>query len=120
MLAMVEPVDGNPFVFAGDRGAAIGERKLGILFRAACAAAGIEDGQLRDLRRTYATDLAANGVNPFHIRDALGHRSLAMTDKVYVRLAGGEVLGEELDRAAERRAARQADNVVPITKRRAS
>lgn len=54
-------------------------------FRKICDKARIADFQLRDLRRSHATLLLQNGVNPFVIKEVLGHRSLKST-LVYARV----------------------------------
>jgi len=66
-------------------------------------AAGLENGRLHDLKHTVGTYAGAAGLNAFAIRDLLGHRTLAMTNR-YV----------ERDANPLRRAAEQA--IAPIAR----
>ena len=99
LLQGLPRVNGSPHVFAGARnGAPVGYRKTRILFAEACAAAGLEDVRLHDLRRSVATNLAAAGMNAFTLRDVLGHKTLAMSNR-YVRTAS-DALTDAMERAA--------------------
>jgi integrase len=49
--------------------------------------AGIADARLHDLRHTAGTFAALAGANAFAVRDLLGHRTLAMTDRYVERAA---------------------------------
>ncbi|HVY60400.1 MAG TPA: site-specific integrase [Planctomycetota bacterium] len=60
--------------------------------------AGIENASLHDLRRTFASLLAADGVPATRIRDYLGHCSLATTEGYY--LARGVVEPKDVERLA--------------------
>ena len=86
-LSALPRVNGNPFVFAGARGAAVGYRKVRLVFARACEAAGIPDCRMHDLRRSVATTAAAHGVSVFMLRDLLGHKSATMANR-YARRAG--------------------------------
>ena len=115
LLATLPRVNGNPFVFSGARGAAIGYRKLRLVFASACEAAGIPDCRLHDIRRSVATTAAAHGVSVFLLRDLLNHKSSAMANR-YARRAGS-ALQEAVDASAERMAgmmAGRAAEVVPL------
>ena len=103
LLADLPRVAGNPNVFAGARGAAIGYRKFRALFAEAARAAGLEDVRLHDLRRSVATMAAANGVSVLMLRDLLGHKSATMANR-YARRAGS-ALQETVDASAARMAA---------------
>ncbi len=119
VLTELHEVNANPFVFAGARGAAVGYRRLAVEFRRACQAAGIEDARLHDLRRSVATTAAANGVSVLMLRDLLGHKTTAMSNR-YARRAGS-ALQETQDAVAERMAAMMGSNggkVVPLERRR--
>ena len=99
LLQALPRVNGCPCVFAGARnGAPVGYRKTRILFAEACAAAGLADVRLHDLRRSVATNLAAHGMNAFTLRDVLGHKTLAMSNR-YVRTAS-DALADAMERAA--------------------
>ena len=118
LLAELPKVNNNPFVFAGVRGVALGYRKLRIVFAEACAAAGIPDCRLHDLRRSVATTAAANGMSVFLLRDLLGHKSATMANR-YARRAGS-ALQDAVDANAERMAAMMAGKtaeVVPLRRR---
>ena len=103
LLVDLPRMNGNPFVFAGARGVALGYRKLRSVFAGACEAAGIEDVRLHDLRRSVATMAAANGLPVLLLRDLLGHKSAVMANR-YARRAGS-ALQVAVDASAERMAA---------------
>jgi len=69
---MIRRNDGAAF------GAGHQKRRMGI----ACERAGIERITFHGLRHTYASQLAMAGVPQAYIRDALGHRTLAMSDRI--------------------------------------
>ena len=112
-------VNGCPFVFAGaHNGAPVGYRKTRVVFAEACAAAGLSDVRLHDLRRSVATNLAAHGMNAFTLRDVLGHKTLAMSNR-YVRTAG-DALADAMERAASFAVgamAGESGEVVPMGRR---
>ena len=115
LLAGLPRVSGNPFVFAGARGAAIGYRKLRLVFASACEAAGIGNARLHDIRRSVATTAAASGLSVLLLRDLLNHKSVAMANR-YARRAGS-ALQETVDASAARMAAMmrgEAAEVVPL------
>ena len=49
--------------------------------------AKISDGRLHDLRHTFGTYAALAGANAFVVRDLLGHKTLAMTNRYVARAA---------------------------------
>ena len=60
ILSSIEPVDGNPYVFAGHRdGHPIGVKQLNQAHHRVCRAAKIEGLKLLDLRRTFLSDAIA-------------------------------------------------------------
>ena len=118
LLSGLAHVNGNPWVFAGGRGAAVTYRTTRRVFAAACEAAGLADVRLHDLRRSVATNLAAAGMNAYTLRDVLGHATLAMSNR-YVR-AAGDALADAMERAASHAAAAMAGTggeVVPMGRR---
>lgn len=61
-------------------GLGYGKSTLSRKFGEAVAAAGITGVTLRTLRHTFATRLKDAGVDPFTVRDLLGHASIQMTN----------------------------------------
>ena len=119
LLSRLPHVNGCPWVFAGARsGAPVTYRTTRNLFAAACEAAGLEGVRLHDLRRSVATNLAASGANAFVLRDALGHRTLAMSNR-YVQ-AASDALTDAMERAAAIASAamegKPGADVVPLRK----
>ena len=74
----------SPWVFAHKDGSRIGDIKKS--FAAACKRAGLEDFRVHDLRHTCAAWLVTAGVPLAEVRDLLGHKSIAMTER-YAHLA---------------------------------
>jgi integrase len=62
-------------------GAGCAKATLSKKFGAAAAAAGIEGVTLHTLRHTFATRLKDAGVDPFTVRDLLGHATIQMTNR---------------------------------------
>ena len=115
LLHRLPRVNGNAYVFAGGRGAAVTYKTTRRVFAEACDRAGLCDVRLHDLRRSVATGLAASGLGVFAIRDVLGHSTLAMSNR-YVRMAG-DALTVATERAAALTAAAmagQGGEVVPM------
>jgi integrase len=72
--------------------------------------AGIEDARLHDLRHTYGTYAALSGANAFAVRDLLGHKTLAMTNRYVERAA--DMVRATVDSVSGRvAAAMKPDNV---------
>ena len=59
-------------------------------FHQCAASAGLSDVRIHDLRRTYITRAAINGVETHVLRDMLGHKTAAMADR-YIRAIGKPV-----------------------------
>jgi integrase len=70
---------GSPWVFAHADGTRIGDVKRA--FVSACRRAGIADFRVHDLRHTCAAWLVSAGVPLVEVRDLLGHKSIAMTER---------------------------------------
>jgi integrase len=107
----------GPFVIAG---AKTGEpyKNMSRAWGVARKYAGLDDVRLHDLRHSYASLCAANGVSLQMIGKLLGHRVVATTQR-YAHLARDHVattndqIGAVMTRAIESRPAR-ADNVVKL------
>ena len=88
LLAGLPRADGAPWVFS--KGANDGPVKRDAMekawqrIRINC---GFEDARLHDLRHTVGTVAGQGGANAFMVRDMLGHKSLAMTDRYVNRAA---------------------------------
>lgn len=70
------------YVAATDNGRPLTRNVLGNAWRAAVAAAGVQDAQLRDVRAKAATDAEEMGIDP---QALLGHASRKMSER-YLRL----------------------------------
>ena len=112
LLASLPRMNGNPFVFVGERRDALPYWTVQRRFAAACDAAGIADARLHDIRRTVATDAAAHGVSVFMLRDLLGHKTVAMANR-YARRAA-TALQETQDATAARMAAMMAGSEADV------
>ncbi len=86
-------------MFAGAKsGTAVGYKLTRAVFAEAVKGAGLADVRLHDLRRSLATRLAGAGVNSYILRDVLGHKTLAMSNR-YVRQAS-DALAEAVEKGA--------------------
>ena len=50
-------------------------------WRAVCELAGPEDFHFHDLRHTYCSNLMLSGVDLKDVKEIIGHKDLAMTDR---------------------------------------
>jgi integrase len=54
-------------------------RSLREAFDKAIDKAGLQDFHFHDLRHTFATRLVQNGVDPYKVKELLGHKTITMT-----------------------------------------
>lgn len=81
--------DRKTYVVAGKNGdAPLSRTAAEKLWAKLRAKAGIPDGRLHDIRHTVGTYAAMSGANAFVVRDLLGHKTLAMTNRYVERAAG--------------------------------
>jgi integrase len=90
-------------------------RALQTAWEAVRGRAKLEDARFHDLRHSYGTFAGASGANAFLVRDAMGHKTLAMTG----RYVGKDVdpMRQLVDRVADRVAGALGGNdavVVPV------
>ena len=78
------------------------------------AVAGFDDVRFHDLRHTVATYAGQTGANAFLVRDALGHKTLAMAGRYVNRDA--DPLRRLADQVADRISAALAGGSAPIVK----
>ncbi|PLX37067.1 MAG: integrase [Hyphomicrobiales bacterium] len=88
------------------------------VWRRACETAGLKNTRLHDLRHTAATMAASFGANALLVRDLLGHRTLAMSNRYVSRMIDpvrdlSDRVASSIDRTM--RGAGTAD-VVPLDK----
>lgn len=110
ILAELPREPGNPFVILGD---VPGQRLVNLQkpWNRIRKRAGIEDVRMHDLRHTYASVAMKDGIDPFTLKEILGHKNLTTTLR-YAHLADDAV-----QRAAGSVAARLA-RAVQNNKRR--
>ena len=128
VLASVEPIDGNPYVFPGEK-----ERKpradLNKPWRALCKAARLDSVRIHDLRHSFASFGAAKSLGLPIIGKLLGHTQSSTTQR-YAHLDADplqratESIGAAITAAMNRAAANKdnrenADNVTPLRARSA-
>jgi integrase len=107
---------GNPFVILGetDHGHLVNLQKPWLRLR---KAAGLEDVRMHDLRHTYASVAVMSGIDPFLLKEIMGHKNLQITlryahfaDEAVQRAAGS--VASRLAGSMTRRASRPALQVV--------
>jgi integrase len=72
------------FVFGNETGEVFSKERLCAMWRRVCDAAKVRDLHLHDLRAEFASQLAESKVSVEHVRDALGHSNISMTN-TYLR-----------------------------------
>ncbi len=74
----------------------------------ACVKAGIEHCCLKDLRRSFATELAIAGVSMLYLQKLMGHASGRMLEQVYARVERGQHMHDAMAKLAPLRPAQAA------------
>ena len=80
----------------------------------ACKKAGVHTVNFKDLRRSFATELARAGVPVLHLKDLMGHSTTRMLEKVYARVAQGAHMHKAMESVSELRP--RANNVPQTAK----
>lgn len=111
ILAELPREKGNPFVIIGD---VRGERLVNLQkpWNRIRKRAGIPDVRMHDLRHTYASVAMQDGIDPFTLKEILGHKNLTTTLR-YAHLADDAV-----QRAAGSVAARLSERIRARNERR--
>lgn len=78
LLDMLERREGNPYVILGDHGTGH-YNDMQKPWRKIRARAGLDDVRVHDLRHTYASVAVMNGIDPFMLKEILGHKNLSTT-----------------------------------------
>lgn len=78
LLQTLNRRDGNPFVIIGDHSTGY-YNDLQKPWRKIRERAGLNDVRLHDLRHTYASVAVINGIDPFMLKEILGHKNLSTT-----------------------------------------
>lgn len=78
LLMSLERREGNPYVILGDHGTGY-YNDLQKPWRKIRALAGLDDVRIHDLRHTYASVAVMNGIDPFMLKEILGHKNLSTT-----------------------------------------
>lgn len=78
LLETLNRRDGNPYVILGDHGTGY-YNDLQKPWRKIRARAELEDVRVHDLRHTYASVAVMNGIDPFMLKEILGHKNLSTT-----------------------------------------
>lgn len=78
LLSQLERREDNPYVILGTHGKSF-YNDLQKPWRKIRARAGLCDVRVHDLRHTYASIAVMNGVDPFMLKEILGHKNLSTT-----------------------------------------
>ena len=89
ILTALPRYDGNPYVIAGLNGESH-VTDLERPWRRIRERAGLNDVRIHDLRHTYASVAMKNGIDPFTLKEIMGHRNLQTTLR-YAHLADDAV-----------------------------
>ena len=78
LLDSLERREGNPYVILGSHGTGY-YNDLQKPWRKIRSRAGLDDVRVHDLRHTYASVAVMNGIDPFMLKETLGHKNLSTT-----------------------------------------
>jgi len=78
ILSALPRRDGNPYVIIGDHSTGH-YNDMQKPWRKIRGSAGLDDVRLHDLRHTYASVAVINGIDPFMLKEILGHKNLSTT-----------------------------------------
>jgi integrase len=78
LIGSLERRDGNPYVILGTHGQGH-YNDLQKPWRKIRDRAGLSDVRIHDLRHTYASVAVMNGIDPFMLKEILGHKNLSTT-----------------------------------------
>ena len=78
LLDSLERREGNPYVILGSHGTGY-YNDLQKPWRKIRSRAGLDDVRVHDLRHTYASVAVMNGIDPFMLKEILGHKNLSTT-----------------------------------------
>jgi integrase len=108
---------GSQFVFTNAAGERLGWVQHA--YRRALTRAGLSDLHFHDLRHTFASQWMMAGGELYSLRDILGHKTIAMTQR-YAHLypAYKRAMVERMEQIWAKSASRPADLIVPETRRR--
>lgn len=115
-LADMVGADGLLFHANGDAGRVLPERTLQGHLSAAGERAGLGHVTPHDLRHSAISQAIAAGAAPTEVRDLVGHTKTSMTD--HYTHTGRDQLVRIVDSIDRARTEPQADNVVPLVRRR--
>jgi integrase len=116
IITSLPRMHGNPYVILGEtaEGHLVNLQKPWLRIR---AAAGLEDVRMHDLRHTYASVAVMSGIDPFLLKEIMGHKNLQTTlryahfaDDAVQRAAGS--VASRLAGALARRSSRPKFRVI--------
>jgi integrase len=68
------------------KGTYISQNSIRRIFKKILREAGLKDIRFHDIRHTFASILASEGISMFYLKEQMGHWSVQMTDEIYSHL----------------------------------